>query len=234
MSEEINDRFARLDDRVAKIVDAVSRIDDRVTRLENREAVTSPHRNQTVYIDQASEPIGDSYRAPPDQYAQESSVISKWQNRPRPGDQPSSNTGDMERGINVDGSERRTHLQQPHTQDAEQIHNPRPAARKQDYKKLPRAPTYDGVSDWDAYYARFSIYARKAEWSKNEQLEWLGLLLEGKAGMYYTRQMPRDGYQSFETLIQQLKKRFGKKDLPQTLRVEFSQLRQSTEENLDD
>ena len=85
MSDGINDRFAKLDNRVTKIVDAVSRIDDRVTRLENREAVTS-HRNHTVYIDETSEPSDDSYRAPPEQYAQELSIISKWQNRPRPGD----------------------------------------------------------------------------------------------------------------------------------------------------
>ena len=51
---------------------------------------------------------------------------------------------------------------------------------------------------------------------------------------YYTKQMAQRGYQGFESLIQKLKKRFGKKDLPQTLRAEFSQLRQSTEENLDD
>ena len=101
MSDGINDRFARLDDQVAKIADAVSRIDDRVTRLENREAVTSPLKNQTVYIDETSEPSGDSYRAPPDQYAQDLSVISKWQNRPRPGDQPSSYTGNMQQGLNA-------------------------------------------------------------------------------------------------------------------------------------
>ena len=119
-----------LTDRVARIVDRrFSNIDDRVTRLENHEAVTSTYRNQTVYIDETNKPSGDSYRSPPDQYAQELSVILKWQNCRRPGDQLFSNNDDMQQGLDADGSERRTQLRQPDAQDAEQSHNPRPAAR---------------------------------------------------------------------------------------------------------
>ena len=174
------------------MAEAVSRIDARLTRLETREAVTPPDRNQTIHllrpVNQAATLIENRLTNTHKNWA----FISKWQNRGWRGDQLSPDTGDIGRSSHVNEREiTRTRLQQSHLHAAEESFSPRPAARKQDYKKLPRIPTYDGVSDLDAYYTRFSIYARKAEWSKEKQLEWLGLLLEGKTAKYYTKQVPQ-------------------------------------------
>ena len=101
------------------------------------------------------------------------------------------------------------------TQDTEEILNPRPTARKQDFKKLPRAPTCDGVSSWDAYYIRLASMPGKLNGPKTSSLRGSGYFSKVKR----------------LCTIQGKCHDIGTK----VLRLEeFCQLRQSAEENLDD
>lgn len=89
---------------------------------------------------------------------------------------------------------------------------------------LPKSLKYDGKSNWQAFYAKFSRFAEVSGWSAHECRDQLCWCLKGKASEHYALIVERNRNVEYEDLVQKFEKRFGFKELPETAQVEFQNL----------
>ena len=99
---------------------------------------------------------------------------------------------------------------------------------------VPKTMKYDGKSNWQAFYAKFSRYAEVNEWGPQDCMDHLCWALEGKASEYYALLVERNKNMAYTDLVRKLEKRFGFKELPETAQVQFNNARQNPEESLED
>ena len=102
-------------------------------------------------------------------------------------------------------------------------------------KLMPRPKSYNGTTNFASYEVQFTIYANNARWTPAERLQMFAILVEGKALDYFVSNKPKNGdYRDIEEVFRKFRARFGRTELPQSLRNEFQQLRQRSEETIDD
>lgn len=99
---------------------------------------------------------------------------------------------------------------------------------------LPKSLTYDGKSNWLAFKRKFVRYASASYWSEEECLDALCWCLTGKASDYYALLTERDDDISYFQLLKSLEKRYGTRELPETLLARFQQASQAPDEDLED
>lgn len=99
---------------------------------------------------------------------------------------------------------------------------------------VPKTMKYDGKTNWQAFYAKFTRYSEVNEWSPEECMNHLCWALEGKASEFYALLVERNRDMAYPDLVRKLEKRFGFKELPETSLVQFNSARQSSEESLED
>lgn len=92
---------------------------------------------------------------------------------------------------------------------------------------LPKTLKYDGTSNWQAFYAKFSRFAEVSGWSALECRDQLCWCLEGKASEYYALIVERKRNVEYGDLVRKLQKCFGFKELPETAQVQFQNARQA-------
>ena len=102
-----------------------------------------------------------------------------------------------------------------------------------EYQSLPKLQYYDGTGRWKSFYLQFQTHARLKRWSEETKLNQLTCCLKNKALDFYSCQS-EEVKANFNLTIAKLEKRFGKKDLKETLRAEFSQMRQHVDEPLEE
>ena len=102
-------------------------------------------------------------------------------------------------------------------------------------KSLPALQRYDGEDNWKSFFVQFQTYARLSGWTEEEKLTNLCLCLKGKALDFFVCQ-PDTVQGNFRKMIGKLEKRFGIKDLPETLRSEFRSpsMKQKPDESLEE
>lgn len=93
---------------------------------------------------------------------------------------------------------------------------------------------YDGISNWQAFCAKFSRYTEVSGWSTHECRDQLCWCLEGKASEYYTLIVERNRNVEYGDLVRKIEKCFGFKELPETAQVQFQNDRQALEESQED
>ena len=98
----------------------------------------------------------------------------------------------------------------------------------------PRLPIYSQVTNWKAFYAKFSRYAEVSEWTEGECRDQLCWCLYGKASEYYALLVERNQEMGYMDLIRKLEKRFGFRELPETAQVQFNNARQTPDELRED
>ena len=99
---------------------------------------------------------------------------------------------------------------------------------------LPKTFKYDGRSNWQAFFAKFSRYAQVIEWTEAECRDQLCWCFEGKASEYYALLVERNKEIPYRDLVRKLEKRFGFMELPETAQVQFQIARQAPDETLED
>ena len=91
---------------------------------------------------------------------------------------------------------------------------------------------YYGNTNWEAYYKQFQVFAYRQGWWPDEQKENLFLNLSGVAvDYYYSMCMDVD---DIDAIAETMNWRFGKKELPTTLRSTFENMKQIVDESLDE
>ena len=98
---------------------------------------------------------------------------------------------------------------------------------------IPKTLTYNGTDNWDAFEMKFTSYALAKQWTPAQCLECLCWCLEGKASEFYTATLKRDAGIEKRDLMQKMKRRFGKSDLPETAQVKLGTLCQESDESLE-
>ena len=98
---------------------------------------------------------------------------------------------------------------------------------------IPKTLTYNGTDNWDAFEMKFTSYALAKQWTPAQCREYLCWCLEGKASEFYTATLKRDAGIEMHDLIQKMKRRFGKSDLPETAQVKLGTLCQESDESLE-
>ena len=100
---------------------------------------------------------------------------------------------------------------------------------------MPSPKRYDGTTNIDSYEMQFIFFANNARWTPTERLHMFAILLDGKALDYYVSNKPGHGdYNSIEEVFSKFRARFGRAELPQSLRSEFQTLCQRSEETIND
>ena len=99
---------------------------------------------------------------------------------------------------------------------------------------IPKGLTYDGKTNWSAFKRKFVRYAAASNWTEEECLDALCWCLIGKASDFYALMAERDEDVSYFKLLDKMEKRFGTRELPETLIAKFSQIVQNQDEDLED
>lgn len=99
---------------------------------------------------------------------------------------------------------------------------------------LPKTLKYDGKSNWQAFFAKFSRFAEVSGWSAHKCRDQLCWCLEEKASEYYALIVERNRNVEYGDLVRKLKKRFGFKELTETAQVQSQNARQALEDCLGD
>ncbi|XP_076082636.1 uncharacterized protein LOC143053741 [Mytilus galloprovincialis] len=99
---------------------------------------------------------------------------------------------------------------------------------------LQKSLKYDGKTNWQAFYAKFSRLCQVSGWSSGECKDELCWSLDGKPSEFYALLVERRHDLSYEDLVGKLAKRFGFNELPETAQVQFNIARQGGDETLED
>ena len=101
-------------------------------------------------------------------------------------------------------------------------------------QSVARFLSFDGKSQWSAFYLKFKTFARVDEWSEADKVRNLCFCLKDKASEYYALCLERDEDISFTSLVKKFEKRFDRRELPETTQIKFSTMRQTADESLDE
>ena len=105
--------------------------------------------------------------------------------------------------------------------------------RHGDPQKHPKHLRYDGQSNWFSFEKKFKSYRKVMKWTETQSKDYLIWSLEGKALDFFASSMDVDRY-SFRKMMKKLETRFGVTDLKETVKVEFDNACQESEESLED
>ena len=98
---------------------------------------------------------------------------------------------------------------------------------------MSKPPIYTGKGRWRSFYLQFSTYCKLRQFNDQQKVDELCLCLKDDAVDFYECQ-PLHIRNNYNLIIGKLEQRFGKKDLPATLRLQFQQLRQKIDESLEE
>ena len=105
--------------------------------------------------------------------------------------------------------------------------------RHGDPLKHPKHLRYDVQSNWFSFEKKFKSYRKVMKWTETKSKDYLIWSLEGKALDFFASSMDVDRY-SFRKMMKKLETRFGVTDLKETVKVEFDNACQESEESLED
>ena len=97
----------------------------------------------------------------------------------------------------------------------------------------PKMSTFDGRNDWRPFYTQFAYIAARYRWTDEQRLDKLVECLRDKALKFFSTR-PDIEKNNFDALCEKLNERFGKKDLPHIIRRQLQDVRQDTEETLEE
>ncbi|CAC5393018.1 unnamed protein product [Mytilus coruscus] len=106
--------------------------------------------------------------------------------------------------------------------------------KRQFLSSIPKTLRYSGKGNWKAFYAKFSGYAKIAEWTDEQKREQLCWCLDDAASEYYTLMLENNKSASFTKIISNMNKRFGHQELPETSQVQFQTSAQGEKETLEE
>ena len=94
----------------------------------------------------------------------------------------------------------------------------------------PKLPSYDGKGSWKPFITQFETHATLGGWDEQQRKTMMLLCLQGDAAEFFT--MLIDMNYQFEEIKRRLEQRYGKRELPQTLRSQFHQIKQNSDESI--
>ncbi len=97
----------------------------------------------------------------------------------------------------------------------------------------PKMPTYGGKAEWKPFHVQFEILARRYQWSDSNKLDRLVECLRDRALKFFCER-PAAIQNDYWLLVEKLASRFGKKDLPTTIRRQLQVLKQNVDESLEE
>ena len=108
-----------------------------------------------------------------------------------------------------------------------------PTRPSYNHPQFPKLSTYDGTSDWKAYQLQFTHTATRFKWDDQQKIDNLLLCLRGKALKFFsTRQSSVQN--NFTQMMEQLSRRFGNKELPNSIRRQLQDVKQTMEETIEE
>jgi len=97
----------------------------------------------------------------------------------------------------------------------------------------PKLSYYDGKSEWKPYYMQFIHFANRYKWDSKQRLDKLLACLKDKALKFYSTR-PISTQNDFVLLSEKMNQRFGKKDLPYTIRRQLSEVKPNLDESVEE
>lgn len=111
----------------------------------------------------------------------------------------------------------------------------RSTGRRDDNNAFDRAklPTYDGKVEWEPYFLQFSHIADRHAWSDRLRLDKFIESLRDKALKFFGSRTVAVR-SNFSTLAHHMEKRFGDRDPPHMIRRQLQELKQDSDESLEE
>nr|XP_011442825.2 uncharacterized protein LOC105339112 [Crassostrea gigas] len=97
----------------------------------------------------------------------------------------------------------------------------------------PKMSTFDGKNDWKPFFTQFNHISSRYKWSEEQKLDKLIECLRDKALKYFSSR-PISDQKSLKKLSVKLDERFGKKDLPHIIRRQLQDVKQGSEETVEE
>lgn len=97
---------------------------------------------------------------------------------------------------------------------------------------LPKSIAFDGTGNWQAFIAKFKLYASESGWDSKQSRNYLSWALDGDASIYMATLLEREPGTTYEVLVGKLEKRFTSRELPEVSQMQFSYARQIPEEDI--
>ena len=94
-----------------------------------------------------------------------------------------------------------------------------------------KLPTFNGKSEWESFWVQFDFFCEQYGWNERDKLAQLMSSLRETAIQYVAR-LPPAIRNSFESLVESLRTRFGDHVLPETHRASLNNLRKNPKESL--
>ena len=102
------------------------------------------------------------------------------------------------------------------------------------YVNPPKTLTYAGDADWASFKLRYEKFCRDQKYMDLASVDYLCWVLTGKAAEYHALVIRRYPGITYREMMDQLEKRFGFRQLPQTAYLQFHQSRQKQDEKLEE
>ena len=97
---------------------------------------------------------------------------------------------------------------------------------------LPRTIAFDGMGSWQAFIAKFRLFADESHWDMSQRKNHLCWALDGEASKYTAMILEREPYITYSVLAEKLEKRFTKRELPEVSQMHFTYARQAPDESI--
>ena len=83
----------------------------------------------------------------------------------------------------------------------------------------PKSMIYDGHGSWQAFIAKFNLYAEEYGWDLSHQRNQLCWCLGGSASEYFALLVKREPHLGYMDLVRKLEKRFASRELPESCTI---------------
>ncbi len=109
--------------------------------------------------------------------------------------------------------------------------DPGPSGSRSGSSAVPRPPTYDGRSEWEAYRTQFEMLAQVNTWTEPEKATFLAVSLRGTALTVLLNLSP-ERHHEYKDLVAALQKRFGSAHQAELHRMKLKSRSRRREESL--
>ena len=99
--------------------------------------------------------------------------------------------------------------------------------------RIRRSLNYDGKSNWNAFYSKFKRMAKRYRWSSRQCKDELCYSFDGVAMEYFCMLEEQDPDMRYTEVVDKMNKRFGYRDLDESIQIQFSTMQQRDDEDID-
>ena len=101
-------------------------------------------------------------------------------------------------------------------------------------KYIPKIQSFDGTTQWTTFKNMFDVRAVAFSWSEADKFTNIQMCLTGKALDFFIKMKDQGKCRTYDDTIRRMELRFDRKEDPHTLQLQFTNLKQTVDETIED